>query len=288
MIFSLNNYIIHNLENGSAIVQNQESIFTVTDENLRNILFEWDKEQVEEISINMLEDIFREDTDEVIDFLKQYNILLEQTAKTIQVDKIVVASNNNFIGNSIYQTIFEDYNKKLTVEFCTLDRLPPVVENELTIVFLSPYNKKIGRKILQRQQERKNSKLLCTYIYHSNFYMDCLYSPSWKVPCHLCHIGHIESSGLTEGDGENMTYQNMIDLLYKENDNFLVEIPLSSVQKINIISSVVNKVSEYLGDFSYTKIHREDVTSCTLLDLKSLKKYKDTSLHWELCNCYES
>ncbi|MBT2285403.1 McbB family protein [Paenibacillus polymyxa] len=287
MSYRISKYIMFQVENGDIVIQNQESILKVSDNLMKQVISKWDLEQKENVSNEELEELFGDLAEEAIEFLMQYYILTPMKIKTVTVEKIVIASNDIETGKAIHRYLSEEYHSQIPVEVYDLDSLPLSDQNELTVVFMSPYSKKKGKEIVLRQDKQTNSKLLFSYVYHGNFYMDCLYSPQWKVPCHLCHIGHIESSGLVEDTDQDMTYQNMIDLIYKENEAFEIQMPLSGVQKLNITSNLVNKIREYIGDFSVTKAHREDITTCTLVDLQNFKKIRDTSLHWELCNCYE-
>ncbi|WP_342478705.1 McbB family protein [Paenibacillus sp. FSL H7-0350] len=287
MNYKINKYILFRLEDGKIVVQNQDSIVTITEPSLIALLVNWDEDQIESTSDEKLKEIFHDDTIEAINFLKDYFIIIEERPKTVNVKKLIIASNDSLTSLKIYELLHEDYKKNINVELYSVDDLPECEENELTIVFLNPYNKKIAKRIVERQNRMENSMLLCTYIYHNNFYMDCLFSPSWKVPCHQCHMGHIESTGLVE-ENQGLTYQNMIDSLYSENENFMVQVPITAIQNNNIINVIVNNVSSFLGNMNTTNFHKEDLTTCSLLDLKTLKKYKDTSIHWELCNCYES
>ncbi|RPK28129.1 McbB family protein [Paenibacillus xylanexedens] len=287
MNYRISKYLMFKIETGEIVIQNQQSIVSVNDELMKQVLMDWDINQKEYIGTEELEELFKELADEAIEFLMQYYILIPMKDKTVFVEKIVIASNDIETGQTIHHYLSEEYLSKVPVEFYELDSLPPTTQNELTVVLMSPYSKKKGKELVSRQAKESNSKLLFGYVYHGNFYMDCLYSPEWKVPCHSCHIGHIESSGLVEDAEQDMTYQNMIDLIYKENEAFEVQMPLTSIQKLNIISNLVNKTRDYIGDFSVTKLHREEITVCTLVDLQNFRKTRDTSLHWELCNCYE-
>lgn len=284
-MYKINQYIIFTLPNQDVVMQNSNSITIIKDLTLKLILNKWDKHNIKRVSYEDLKDQFGENTDEAIEFLITYSILDYEHPKTIDVDKITIIS-NNLLAQELHSNLNNDY-PDLQIKLYDINNYGDVEKNELTLVFLSPYNKKIADKILGRQRKENTSKIMFTYIYNGNFYIDCLYSPEWKTPCHNCHMGHIESSGLVQDDEYSMTYQNMINLIYKEDEDFLVEIPLTAIQKVNIMSVILNNLRTYINDFSSTNLHQENVTDCILIDLNTMKKYKDTSIYWELCDCYE-
>lgn len=264
--YSISKYIIFPLNEYEVVIQNQQGIVKIHDIAMIQLLKEWDSKKTLETTTEELESMFSNDTEEAIQFLQSYGIIDEVKPKMIDIDKISIVSNNYKVGQLLSEIIKQDYGMQLPVAYHTMDTLPEVQESELLIGFLSPYSKKLGRKIKSRQLQKENSKLLLSYIYNNNFYIDCLYSPEWKVPCHECYIGYIEAQSYLE-ERSNVTYQQMINALYSQTDDFMIEVPLSSVQKINIVRLLVNKINKYLNNLNTTLTHKEQVTSCTLFDL---------------------
>ncbi|WP_232695398.1 McbB family protein [Brevibacillus daliensis] len=285
MKYIINKYIAFQLENNDLVVQNQDSIVTITDEMLKHVLQLWMENNKTRVSIEEIAADFNEDTEDVVQFLEEYAILREEKPKKIDSNKITIVTNNHEVGELIYSAIYQDYASKIPVEYKKLEEIEAVDDDELLIVFLNPYSKKLARSITDKLSD--STKLVFSYIYNNNFYMDCLYSNEWKVPCHFCHVGHIEAQSQIENEN-GATYQQMIDSLYHVDENFEVNIPLSGVQKLNIARLLTNKTSRFLHNLQVSLMHPEEISNCTLLDLLTLKIYEDTSIHWEMCSCYES
>lgn len=285
--YSISKYIIFELRNGEAVVQNQDSIVIINNKIMIDLLKYWDTKQVRRVNKDEIKVYFNEDIDDAIEFMKQYQILKEEKPKKLDINKISIYSNHNDVALMLEKIVKEDYKDRINIHLLSSLDDEKATDDELLLAFLNPYSKKLGKQIMRRQSISDNSKLILSYVYNSNFYIDCLYSSEWKVPCHNCHIGHIEAQSYLEED-TNMTYQQIIDLLYSVDEDFKVEIPLSGLQKINITRLLLNKLNKYINDFNVSKLHPAEITTCTLMDLSSLKIYEDTSIHWELCDCYEN
>lgn len=83
--------------------------------------------------------------------------------------------------------------------------------------------------------------LMMSYIYNNKFYMDSLYNRNWCNPCHCCHIGHIESH-MRIGSAENLTYQQVVDILYSLDQNIEIGVPLTNAQRIIIAACLVKRI----------------------------------------------
>src|SRR5699024_9127479 len=141
-------------------------------------------------------------------------------------------------------------NSDLKEEFC---------DNDLIVVFLNPYDKKIVKEIYDRVQSSKECLILMTYIYNSNFYMDNLYSPKWKNPCHYCHMGFIESQLRINQEGD-LSYQGLIDILYHEDRKFAVETPISTINMINFMTIIFNHLDNLVfRNHGHTLLHGESL-----------------------------
>lgn len=142
MNYRISKYLMFQIENGEIVIQNQQSIVSVNDELMKQVLMDWDINQKEYIGTEELEELFKELADEAIEFLMQYYILIPMKDKTVFVEKIVIASNDIETGQTIHHYLSEEYLSKVPVEFYELDSLPPTTQNELTVVLMSPYSKK--------------------------------------------------------------------------------------------------------------------------------------------------
>ncbi|MFC0416986.1 McbB family protein [Cytobacillus solani] len=285
LTFNIANFLLYDAPDNSAIVQNQESIVKVTDDGLINLLKIWEEQKKRTTSYDELNNIFSDDTDEVILFLKNYFILTEKKEVSLNIKKISIIADDDIVKKSLLESLREDYSHALSIELYEVQDMPKAEEDELLIVFLASYDRdKI--KIINERQQQEDSKLILSYIYNGNYYIDALYSPTWGIPCHNCHMGYIMSQSFTQ-ESDSITYQQMVSLLYDEDPKFAISSPLSGLMKVNIVRLLLNKVHRYLNDLQVTNMHPEEFTNCTVLNLKDLKIYEDSSLFWEMCDCYE-
>ncbi|MGM7700509.1 McbB family protein [Pseudalkalibacillus sp. Hm43] len=284
--YRINKFIYHVLANGEAVIQTQAGMVRTDHMEMMELIENWDQKNQTLASEEEFKAVFAEDYLEAIEFLESYRIIEEVKEKKLSIDRLSVISNHSEIGELLHKTLKNDYQNHTEVNHCDIHSIKPSQENELSIVFLNPYNKALGIELRDRQRNTPNSMMLMSYVYESSFYMDCFYSDDWKMPCHLCHMGHIESQSLV-ADSDTMTYQQMVSSLYSVDRDFKINIPLTTTQQMNIVTLISNKLNRFMNDFHQSNLHPEEMTDCTLLDLKTLKSYQDTSIHWEMCDCYE-
>ncbi|XIH57253.1 McbB family protein (plasmid) [Priestia aryabhattai] len=290
-VFSINKYLQHSLTDESLIIQTNNGITKVTDNRMINLLKEWDAKGNNTTSITSLENIFAEDTLDAIEYFKNYGIISDIKDIKVDVNGVLIVSNTHLTEKYIFETLNNQYSFNLDINTIDtnafLDIEEKQLEKKLIVVVLNPYEKTFVDLMLRKQKKLKDSITLMGYVYANNFYMDCLYNYDWKLPCHNCHMGHIKSN-LYLDDSDHVTYQQLIDHLYSETDEELkIGTPLTPVQELNIACLVVNKVNKYINNLNMPSLHVEEFNTCTLLDLKDLKKFEDTSIHWEMCDCYE-
>lgn len=290
-VFMINKYLQYSLPDDSLVIQTTIGITKVTDKRMVNLLKEWDKGGVTKVSFDTLKNLFEEDTQGAIGYLESYGVIKSKKNINIDINGLLVVSNTHLTQQYVFDTLYNQYGINLDTKAVHTDDFLNLTDKELEqkliVIILNPYDKTFVDSLLKKQKALNSSITLMGYIYANNFYMDCLYNYDWKLPCHNCHMGHIKSN-LYLDESDHMTYQQIIDQLYSEaNEGFEIGVPLSAVQELNIACLVVNKVNKYINDLSIPSIHIEEFNQCTLLDLKSFKKYEDTSIHWEMCDCYE-
>lgn len=289
--YSINKFLFYEVDEESAVIQTAYGITKVFDSRMIKLIKNWEENFRESISFSDLELLFKSDTNEAIDYLEHYGIIESLKINKTQINGIKILSNSKTIGNLLSETLKKKYENHMNVSQINSDEFEEQsFENNLFIIFLNPYDKKMVKTLLEKQKDLRNTVSLMGYVYANNFYLDCFYSVDWKLPCHNCHMGHIQSS-LYLSDDQEATYQQLIDSLFSETkDQFLVGMPLNSIQELNIACLITNKVYAYLNDLNTINsqlLHAEDLNKCTLMDLITFKKYEDTSLHWEMCDCYE-
>lgn len=289
--YSINNYILYELETDSdIIIQHQYGIVRVKEPTMKKLLQLWENKGTTTVDSETFSMYFGENSTEAIDFLSNNQIIRTQEKNPIEIKNINIICDDKFIQRLLIDILTKDFSKHFKVNFYSIDDLRSGqlsnANNEFLLAFLHPYSKKIGLQLRDRQKSNDSSVSLISYIYANNFYIDSLYSANWIVPCHGCNIGHIESQ-LYVGESDSVTYQQLIDSLYTESNDFKVEIPLTNIQRINIVRLLVNRMYKYINTLQIATLHPTEVTNTTMMDLNNFKVYEDTSIFWEMCNCYE-
>nr|WP_259547038.1 McbB family protein [Heyndrickxia oleronia] len=289
--YSINNYILYELETDSdIIIQHQYGIVRVKEPTMKKLLQLWENKGTTTVDSETFRMYFGENSTEAIDFLSNNQIIRTQEKNPIEIKNINIICDDKFIQRLLIDILTKDFSKHFKVNFHSIDDLRSGLisnaNNEFLLAFLHPYSKKIGLELRDRQKSNDSSVSLISYIYANNFYIDSLYSANWIVPCHGCNIGHIESQ-LYVGESDSVTYQQLIDSLYTESNDFKVEIPLTNIQRINIVRLLVNRMYKYINTLQLATLHPTEVTNTTMMDLNNFKVYEDTSIFWEMCNCYE-
>ncbi|MGV3139488.1 McbB family protein [Brevibacillus agri] len=284
--YRINRFLCHSLQNGDVVVQTANGVMKIHDKDLIDLIQSWDRTGKKEISESVLEQIFKEEKEEVIGFLASNGLIRTVKEKMLRIDSVTIMTNDDFLRSILMNTLVEDFQENLAITSLSVDDMQPCEENELSLVFLNPYNKSLGKRIRDRHMESSNSYLLMSYIYNNKFYMDSLYNRNWVNPCHCCHIGHIESH-MRIGSADNLTYQQVIDMLYSLEEDIKIGVPLTNSQRVIIASCLIKRMRLLFHDFTYSKIHHEDINRAMVMKLDNFKIYEDTSIHWELCDCYE-
>jgi McbB family protein len=285
--FNINKFLVYPIDD-NLIVQTPAGITKISDKRMIDMILNWDVNAVQKISKEFLVELFAEDAGEAILFLENYKIIEQEMTNEINITGITIVSDEEYIGSLLYDRLACHYENKLTINITSPDNISSeLMENQFIIYLQLKYDKKSVNKFLELQERSENSVSIIGYTYSNNFYLDCIYNPTWKLPCHNCHLGHIQSS-FYSGDEKELSYQMMIDLIYQEsNHSFIRGIPLTPVQEMNIACLILNKVVGYLGNLNEMAMHPQDINKSTMLNLESLKKSEGTAIYWEMCDCYE-
>lgn len=284
--YKISDFIYYELNEETLIVMHRNGIVKVKERRLKNSIKEWDINLQKEISKEKIIEIFGKDFEAALDFMLNNYILEKKKEVNFSVNRIVILTNNDIVATLIENTIINDLIVPSTIVTIDDNSEFNIENNALYVVFLNPYNKQLATKINNQIKKNKESILLMTYVYNNNFYMDSFYFPPLYNPCHLCHIGHIESQLRVNTDG-NITYQQIIDSIYLEQPSFSVNTVLTQNNIINIVALLSNKITKFIALENGNLIFPEEWHECTMLDLQTNKIHTDFSLHWELCDCYE-
>jgi McbB family protein len=284
--YKISDFIYYELNEETLVVMHNKGIVKIKENRMKNSIKEWDKNLHREISKNKISEIFGEDSEAALNFMLDNHILEINREVNFDLNKIRILTNSNVVAELIENTIIKDMRVPSTI--ATIDESSHLdIENDaLYVVFLNPYNKQLAAMIDSQIKKNKNSILLMSYVYNNNFYMDSFYFPPLYNPCHMCHMGHIESQLRINTDG-NITYQHIIDSIYLEEPNFSVNTVLTQNNMINIVALLGNKMNKFITLDHGNLIFPEEWHECTMFDLQTNKIHTDFSLHWELCDCYE-
>ncbi|MDC6268623.1 McbB family protein [Lysinibacillus fusiformis] len=288
-LFIINKFIMYPLKE-TLIIQTPTGIIKVSDTRMIEIIKNWDINSVRKYTKSEFKYLFEDETEDAISFLENYQIIEKEKENEVNIKGITIIAeeNENYIVELLLERLTNQYQNRLSIKTVSQNNFTSeLFEDQFIIYIQTNYNKKRVKEFKEIQRKLNNSVTLMGYTYSSNFYLDCLYDPKWKLPCHNCHLGHIQSN-FYSGEENEMSYQMMVELLYQESeDAFIRGIPLTSLQEMNIACLVLNKVIGYLGDLNRLSIHPQDLNKSTMLNLKTLKKYEDTAIFWEMCDCYE-
>ncbi len=288
-LFIINKFIMYPLKE-TLIIQTPTGIIKVSDTRMIEIIKNWDINSVRKYTKSEFKYLFEDETEDAISFLEDYQIIEKEKENEVNIKGITIIAeeNENYIVELLLERLTNQYQNRLSIKTVSQNNFTSeLFEDQFIIYIQTNYNKKRVKEFKEIQRKLNNSVTLMGYTYSSNFYLDCLYDPKWKLPCHNCHLGHIQSN-FYSGEENEMSYQMMVELLYQESeDAFIRGIPLTSLQEMNIACLVLNKVIGYLGDLNRLSIHPQDLNKSTMLNLKTLKKYEDTAIFWEMCDCYE-
>lgn len=273
---------------GDFILQNNNGIVKITNKELIQLILEIDKENIKQLDINLIGKFINK-VDGVIEFLLKYGVIETSLHNNFNIEEIQFVSNDKEVGE-LTNYVLKDhlnnsYNYTYTNDITSNININPN-NKSLWIVFLNPYSKKIAKKLRDNFLSEKNSYLLTSYIYNNNLYIDSLYSAEWKTPCHICQSSWIESE-LRGSSSPKMNYQKMVDILYGENEEFEINLSLSNVQIVNIASQLSTRIIQHVGSDKSLKSDISMFGEAVATNLKSFKTHTDTTIHWELCDCYE-
>lgn len=270
---------------GDVVLQNDNGLIRITDRRLAQFILNIDKNKVRKLNIKSIREDFGEETQRVVEFLGDHGVLEQPVQANFNIEEFVFYSNHSEVSNLVKTALCKDSELYQHNDIkALLDQ--NINSNSFWFVFLNPYSKKLAKQIRDKFIDIENSYLVISYIYNNCLYIDSIYSADWKTPCHMCQIGWLESE-LRSSSVEQLNYQEIVDILYQENVNFQVGAPFSALQTMNVATQLLNHIAKYTGEDTIHKLSLDDVNQGFAMDLRTFKSHKDTTMHWELCDCYE-
>ncbi|HDR7352942.1 McbB family protein [Bacillus wiedmannii] len=95
--FMVGNSIFYELPNGSFVVQNQAGIVKVEDEEMISFIKGVDINNKKRIELKELEELFKERTEDALEFLIAYNIIQKPQNTNYNLKEITILTNNRKI-----------------------------------------------------------------------------------------------------------------------------------------------------------------------------------------------
>lgn len=290
--YSIENFIFHKLPDENIVVQSKNGIVKITDQTMINFVQTIDNQELYQyLNYSFIEEVFKDKTNEAIEFLTSYGIISDHDVNyNFNVKGYEFFSNDQGFLKMVEYITKDDYqNKNLDVNYHDRFDLINFSEHRFVCCFLNPYNKTLAQKIVDHAK-KSNCTLLMAYTYNNNIYINNLYKEAWKNPCHFCNLGHIESQLRIQTDG-NVTYQQLVDSIYHEDPQFQIELKLKNRETLNIVNQILNIMDKFIVrnevNQPSTGYSSYNLNESLFIDLLTHQVIKDFSIHWELCDCYE-
>ncbi|MCL1631596.1 McbB family protein [Sporolactobacillus sp. CPB3-1] len=270
-----------------TVLQNINGAVDLNDRTLINLLTSWDSEQKKVISYDELRMVFTESIQELLDFLDDNGIIKEKIKKEYSIKRIIILADDAEIRLNIKQMLLELNAKEIRLYIVEKKEIIDLVlsSNDLLIVSLTKFKPRFADYIKERVI-KSNSVLLMGYCYANNYYIDNLYKHDWYLPCHTCNFENLKNQ-LRINNGSSINYQQLLDIIYKSDEDTTISYPISHLNKNLISIELYKKVASFIGDGQFTFLSPDEYNDIEMIQLKDSNIIKDSSFHWELCDCYE-
>lgn len=275
-------------EGKEKIIQNENGIIVVKNSILNDLLKSWDINNKTRTTYDELKSKFGKDTQDLVDFLSKNGILKIVSQPRVNINKIYVLSTDKTIAKDLVFMLRDYYNNKTNnIISISLSQLPTLdlMENDALIVSLTQYSMSKA-EVIREKAIQSNCLLLFGHYYSNSYYIDNLYKYEWHLPCHLCNLGNIQTR-LKTLNKSSLNYQELIEQLYKFDNNILISTKLYLYQKKNITLHLFNRFKRFLGDEFLSDISPENLSVTEVMNLKEGTWSEDFTTYWELCDCYE-
>lgn len=271
-------FLITNYEEVS-VIQNYKNIVIIKDIEMINF-FNWvDSNEIYKVSIDQINEIFNERTEQAIEFMRNNYLIDKIRPKIINFENIRVISNDEtFINSMKFNSI--GHKEKFIYELLPRDFHEFEVNNllDLYIFFLNPFNFKYYTELVNIIKEN-NVLSRFSFFYNNNIFLSNYYKKEWYNPCPLCFFGNVESSLRGKSKVLNtVSFQTLLDLIYKKDPGFEIQNTFTNYSISIFVNTLLNDMdiidNSQLNNVQYIDFNRNIVLA-------------DQAIHWELCDCYE-
>ncbi|TPR42306.1 McbB family protein [Apilactobacillus micheneri] len=285
-MYKVKNFVIY-LNNDIGILQTQRGITTVNNNKMLNFLINVDNSDELYITEAKIKQTFKEATTQAIKFLLENKIIQKKPKYNFNIKKIILYTNDKIIKN-----FFEDYVKYSDINSVkTINDINKININDetLLITFFNPLDWKAIEKVY-KQVNKNNSIWLLGYPYNNNFYFNNVYKRSWHVPCYKCIRAEMESRERINMFDET-SYQQIVDQLYNNYPDFLIETKIKYSEAIKIVNLMQYIIDQFILLDEPSKFLQSNnginILQTFQIDTINNRIVHETAEHWELCDCYE-
>lgn len=282
MKYMIDQFVLFELK-GEVAIQNSSGFTLLKDSRIIKFFQNIDKDNRLEFTEEQLSSLFSDDTANIIDYLIKSKLIIKNTEKE-RFDKIQIYTNNSNINSSLK---FNSRGSRMPIEiemFNTLDMLnhfEQIIFDEkvLILVILIPFDYIDFVKISDCLQ-RKNVQHSISFSYNSKVYTTNIHKKEWYNPCPKCFFSQLEASLRSYNKNTSeITFQNIVDLLYSKKIFFNPDLPITIRNSLNFVYSVLN-FDDLDSDIN---ILANRIIKTNLKD----EIIYDQAIHWELCDCFE-
>lgn len=278
-------FLSHKLPDNSLATQHSNGIFKIYDEKTIDVVNYLKQYMGNKVNLKLLKKKFNMN-EKNMSFLIDSGLLQVIKSKNFNVNKIYFFSKSSKISELVAYA-FHDYSDfEVCKDYDDIFNKVKKNKRDFFFIFLESYNKETSQEIRGIFKENVNTLSMISYIYNNNLYIDSLYSQKWKSPCHLCNLGLIEAEHRI-GIGDRVTYQQIIDEFFSEDNNFAVEMKLEPRHELSISNQICNRIEKLITYRDNNIADQEDFSKGIYYDISSQKAYASTTHHWELCDCYD-
>lgn len=279
MKYQVNPYLIYELKKEqTTIIQTKESSFATKNSFLINFLNFLEENSIDLISYTDMKSIFNDEKSlqESIDFLVNNKIFSFYKERHLSNKKEILIFSNNTDFVNLATMFWENLKIK------SLNELEEqCYDNRIIIICLNSFNLSELKKLAKKCKEHPSNIYKFIFPYNHSIYISNYYSEEWGNPCPLCFFYSIEAQLRGSQTGvDNLNFQVMVDLFYRESGNFEYDGLLDKEDWI----SVINELNK---EFKLPETMSNKIDDVLKIDLSSYSLSYDTCYHWEMCDCYE-
>lgn len=271
-------FLLYHLRENNYVIQNGESTVIITNKKLVNFLEYIEREKTLECQNELFEKFFDKQTSEVIEFLKNNNVIFDNEILSSKINlgnKFLIYNDNSF--KNYFNITFDEYEfNYIYIDKC-LDY--PFKENDLIIIFLNPFNL---NEYINLYNSLKNTEAIIKMIFYYNhsLYITQYHKQSWYNPCPKCFFYSLETQLRGDVNKGSFNFQTLVDLIYKQKPMFKLEaklLPKDFIIIMYILGKDLNNLDNLVNHIN--KVYE--------IDLLTMKINEDNCYHWEVCDCYE-